>query len=71
LEKGRASWFRPTGPAPWVGFDGYHPGNPLRVVRRADGSASHLDLGSFVFTRTPYDPQAPVPGGTDRGGWRP
>ena len=40
------------------------------VVRRPDGVASHLDLASFRFTRTPYDPDADVPGGVDEGGWR-
>jgi hypothetical protein len=33
-------------------------------------AADHLDLGTFVFTRTPYDPMGPVPGGVDEGGWR-
>ena len=68
--RGRESRFRVTGPDAWVGLDGYHTGEPLRAVRRDDGSVSHLDLGSFVFTRTPYDPGAPVPGGVDPGGWR-
>jgi len=52
----------------WVGLDGYFAGERLRVVRRIDGSVSHLDLGSFVFTRQPYEPEAPVPGGFP--GWR-
>jgi hypothetical protein len=30
-----------------------------------------LDIGSFVFARTPYDPAAPIPGGTDPDGWAP
>jgi hypothetical protein len=30
----------------------------------------HLDLGSFVFTRQPYDERADVPGGVDAEGWR-
>ncbi|NUS09983.1 MAG: beta-lactamase family protein [Streptomyces sp.] len=47
----------------WTGRDGYYAGETLRPVRRADGSLSHLDIGSFVFTREPYDPSAPVPGG--------
>jgi hypothetical protein len=29
-----------------------------------------LDVASFVFTRTPYDPAAEVPGGLDPDGWR-
>jgi CubicO group peptidase (beta-lactamase class C family) len=70
IGRGRESRFRLTGVETWVGLDGYHTGEPLRVVRRPDGSVSHLDLGSFVFTRTPYDPGADVPGGVDRGGWR-
>jgi hypothetical protein len=39
------------------------------VVRRADGWVTHLDLASFRFTRTPYDPAADVPGGVDDLGW--
>jgi hypothetical protein len=70
LGHGRRSRFEPTGPDAWVGLDGYHTGEPLRAVRRPNGSVSHLDLGSFVFTRTPYDPDAAVPGGVDPGGWR-
>ena len=58
------------GPDAWVGLDGYYTGEPLRVVRRPDGTASHLDLASFRFTRTPYDPAADVPGGVDEHGWR-
>jgi CubicO group peptidase (beta-lactamase class C family) len=54
----------------WVGLDGYYTGEPLRLVRRADGTASHLDLASFRFTRTPYDPDADVPGGVHDTGWR-
>ena len=46
-----------------VGTSGYHAGEELRVVRRADGSVSHLDVATFIYTRTPYDPDAPVPGG--------
>jgi CubicO group peptidase (beta-lactamase class C family) len=70
LGGGRASRFTPQGPDAWIGLDGYHAGEPLRAVRRDDGSVSHLDLGSFVFTRTPYEPDAGVPGGVDPGGWR-
>ena len=67
---GRGSRFRRVGEDLWEGLDGYHAGEPLRVVRRADGSVSHLDLASFRFTRTPYDPEADVPGGVDDLGWR-
>ena len=66
----RGSRFAPVGPDEWLGLDGYYTGEPLRVVRRADGTPSHVDLASFRFTRTPYDPQADVPGGVDEAGWR-
>ena len=61
---GRASRFtcRPDGT--WVGLDGYYAGEVLRIAE------DHLDVGTFVFTRTPYDPAAPVPGGVDERGWR-
>lgn len=65
----RGSRFRRTEQDTWVGLDSYHTGEPLRVVRRADGTVSHLDLASFRFTRTPYDPTADVPGGVDDLGW--
>jgi D-alanyl-D-alanine carboxypeptidase len=45
-----------------VGTEGYHAGETLHVVRREDGSVSHLECATFVYTRTPYDPEAPVPG---------
>ena len=60
---GRASRFRRDDGGTWVGLDGYYAGEPLRIA------ADHLDLGTFVFTRTPYDPAAPVPGGVDERGW--
>jgi CubicO group peptidase (beta-lactamase class C family) len=45
-----------------VGVDGYHRGETMRVHRRADGSVGHLDCATFVYTRVPYDPEAPIPG---------
>jgi CubicO group peptidase (beta-lactamase class C family) len=54
----------------WRGLDGYYAGETLRVVRGTDGSVSHLDLGTFVFTRQPYSPAEAVPGGVDAEGWR-
>jgi CubicO group peptidase (beta-lactamase class C family) len=65
----RGSRFEPVGPDEWVGLDGYYTGEPLRVIRRPDGTVSHLDLASFRFTRTPYDPEADIPGGVDEPGW--
>ncbi|MFG2514983.1 serine hydrolase domain-containing protein [Streptomyces sp. NPDC048584] len=67
---GRRSRFRPEEDGTWVGLEGYYAGESLKPVRRPDGSLSHLDLGSFVFTRQPYDEAAPVPGGVDPAGWR-
>ena len=61
---GRASRFRRRDDGGWVGMDGYYAGEPLTMA------ADHLDVGTFVFTRAPYDPGAPVPGGVDEGGWR-
>jgi hypothetical protein len=53
----------------WIGTGGYWRGERLRVVRAADGSVSHLDLATFVFTRRPYDPSAPIPGGVSASPW--
>jgi D-alanyl-D-alanine carboxypeptidase len=46
-----------------VGSSGYHHGETVRVVRDDDGSVSHLVCATFVYTRAPYDPDAPIPGG--------
>ena len=67
---GRRARFRALPDGGWIGLNGYYAGETLRVVRREDGSVSHLDLGSFVFTREPYEPGDAVPGGVDEGGWR-
>jgi hypothetical protein len=67
---GRRSRFVPNGDGTWTGLEGYYAGELLRCVRRPDGSVDHLDLGSFVFTRRPYDEGASVPGGVDPDGWR-
>ena len=62
--RGRASRFRSRGDGTWLGLDGYFAGEVLRP------SPESLDLATFLFTRTPYDPAAPVPGGVDEAGWR-
>jgi CubicO group peptidase (beta-lactamase class C family) len=67
---GRRSRFRANGDGTWTGLEGYYAGEVLKAVWRPDGSVSHLDLGSFVFTREPYDETADVPGGVDPEGWR-
>jgi hypothetical protein len=68
--KGRSSRFRPEADGTWIGLDGYYAGEALRVVRGAGGAADHLDLGTFVFTREPYESSAPLAGRPDTGGWR-
>ena len=61
---GRAMRFAPTGePDTWVGTSGYLTGETLRAVRRADGTVGHLEAATFVYTRVPYDAEAPIPGG--------
>lgn len=61
---GRSSRFRAAPDGTWVGLDGYFAGETLRLDPVA------LNLATFVFTRTPYDPAAPVPGGVDEAGWQ-
>jgi CubicO group peptidase (beta-lactamase class C family) len=65
---GRESRFRPGPDGAWIGLDGYFCGETLRPVRDGD-RLTHIDVGSFVFTREPYDPGAPIPGGVDPVGW--
>jgi hypothetical protein len=66
--EGRGCRFKPA-PGGWTGLDGYYAGETLAVVRNSSGQVSHLDLGSFRFTRSPYDPSADIPGGVDVAGW--
>lgn len=68
--KGRASRFRVEPDGTWTGLDGYYAGETLRVMRGADGVAGHLDLGSFVFTREPYELDAPLAARPDPDGWQ-
>ncbi|WP_190821564.1 serine hydrolase domain-containing protein [Saccharopolyspora pogona] len=67
--RGRASRFQSNPDGTWTGLDGYYAGEILRVGRDESGVPTHLDLNTFIFTRTPYDSDAPVPGGV--AGWRP
>lgn len=75
--RGRGSRFRAEPDGTWTGLDGYYAGETLRVVRGAGGGPYggadnvHLDLGTFVFTREPYEADGAVPGGVDPKGWRP
>ena len=45
-----------------VGSSGYHRGETLHVVHRDDGTVGHLECATFVYTRVPYDQDAPIPG---------
>lgn len=69
IAPGRDCDFLPAGDGTYVGQFGYFNGERLVVHRRPDGSVSHLDIASFVLTRSPYDPAAAVPGGLDPAGW--
>lgn len=63
---GRAMSFAPTDdPEVFVGASGYLTGETLRVERHPDGSVSHLGCATFVYTRVPYDPRAPIPTPTE------
>jgi hypothetical protein len=64
------TWFQPAGDGIWLAGNGYHTGEKLRVVIKPDGTVSHLDLASLIFTREPYEASPPIPGGIDPGGWR-
>ncbi|MET0821003.1 MAG: serine hydrolase domain-containing protein [Aeromicrobium sp.] len=66
--QGRGARFARDGDG-WTGRDGYYRGEPLRVERNPAGVPVRLVLASFVFTRTPYDARAEVPGGLDDRGW--
>lgn len=67
----RGSRFRPQSDGTWLGLDGYHAGETLRPRLDPGGEVVALDIGTFVFTREPYDPSGPVPGGVDEAGWQP
>lgn len=47
------SRFVPEGPDVYRGLDGYFAGERLRVVRQG-GELVHLNVATFVLTRTPY-----------------
>jgi CubicO group peptidase (beta-lactamase class C family) len=50
----RSSRFEPAGGDLWRGLDSYFAGESLRIVRRPDGTVSHLDVATYTLTRTPY-----------------
>jgi len=61
---GRTSRFRQRPDGSWVGLEGYFAGEVLTVTPEL------LQIATFVYTRTPYEPGQPVPGGLDPQGWR-
>ncbi|QIS03147.1 serine hydrolase [Nocardia brasiliensis] len=67
---GRQSRFAPAPDGSWTGLDGYYAGERLDIIRDATGNAHHLELASYILTRTPYDTTAPIPGGVDPAGWQ-
>lgn len=69
--RARACRFRQASGGTWTGIDGYYAGEPITPVRNADGEIVALDIASHLFTRSPYDPRAPIPGGVDPQGWQP
>lgn len=66
---GQSVRFSRTGPNTWVGHNGFWHGETLRPVYAGD-RVDHLDVGTLVLTREPYDPSAQIPGGVDAAGWR-
>lgn len=68
--RARESRFVRDADGDWVGLDGYYRGERLRLVADGAGGVGHLELATYVFTRVPYDREAPVPGGVDPQGWR-
>lgn len=68
--RGRLSRYRPEADGTWTALDNYYAGETLRLVRRPDGTVDHLDVGTFVFTREPYPPDAPAAAQPDPEGWR-
>lgn len=66
---GRGSRFAPADGGSWIGLDEYFAGERLTVHRDENDAPAYLDLGSFRYTRTPYDPAGDIPGGSGTG-WR-
>jgi CubicO group peptidase (beta-lactamase class C family) len=66
VSEGDTRRFLAVGTDLYRGLTGYTAGEELHVVRRPDGTVSHLEVATFVLTRTPYDPSAPIPGGPPR-----
>ncbi|MCL2541164.1 MAG: beta-lactamase family protein [Nocardioidaceae bacterium] len=63
---GRRMSFAPQPDGTWLGESGYLTGETLTVHRRDDGSVGHIECATFIWTRAPYDPTAPIPGGVSQ-----
>ena len=63
VRRSEAHRFVPQDDGSFLGTRGYHHGERLHVVRNDDGSINHLVCETFIYTRVPYDPAAPIPGG--------
>jgi CubicO group peptidase (beta-lactamase class C family) len=66
---GRDCTFRRDAAGNYFGESGYFDGERLELCRREDGSISHFEIATFVFTRRPYDPGPAIPGGVDDQAW--
>ncbi len=62
IEDGAAARFRREGPDHYRGLDNYYAGELLTVHRDSDGTPRYLEVVTFILTRKPYDPLAPIPG---------
>jgi CubicO group peptidase (beta-lactamase class C family) len=58
----RSHRFLPQEDGTFLGTVGYHHGERLHVVHDGAGTVNHLVCETFVYTRVPYDPAAPIPG---------
>jgi hypothetical protein len=47
----------------WRGLDEYYAGEVLTLPTDGQAPGAVLDIGSFCFTRRPYDSDAELPGG--------
>jgi len=65
LASGRGFGLEAVGVDTFRGTSGYHTAETMRVVRDADGALSHLDIGTFCYTRVPYDERVDYPGKCD------
>ena len=64
VEDGDVARFRHEGPDRYRGLDNYYAGELLSVHRDGDGTPRYLEVVTFILTRAPYDPLAPIPGKT-------